>query len=87
MSSKYVTPSTLTVSGMTVFSSRTPCQVTDRAASCSTPCCRMVTLPVPAGTAKVTVSPTAWVPSESTCAAGSALGWGVLRRQVPEPPT
>ena len=42
----------------------------------------MVTLPVAAGTVKVTVSPTARVPRGITCAAGSAVGWGVLRRQV-----
>ncbi len=82
LSSKKSVPPTLTVRGTTVFSRVTPLQVTVRAASCSVPCCRMVTLPVAAGTAKVTVSPTARVPSEITWGAGRAVGWGVLRRQV-----
>ena len=87
VSSKYFVPPTLTVRGITVLSMTWPPRVTVRAASCSVPCWRMVTLPVAEGTAKVTVSPTAWVPSSSTCAVGSALGWGVSRRQIPESPT
>src|SRR5258707_15884581 len=42
-----------------------------RVAICA--CCTMVTLPVLAGTVKVTSSPTRWVPNFCTWAVGNAL--------------
>ncbi len=53
-----------------------PWKVIDGAASGSAPCWTRVTLPVPAGTWKLTVSPTACTPSARTRAAGRALGCG-----------
>src|SRR5215469_12762415 len=64
-------PGMVMVAGTAELSKTLPLATTDRPATFAW--CRMVTLPVPAGTAKLTVSPTLCVPRASTCAVGSVL--------------
>src|ERR1041384_7747564 len=59
------------VSGTAELSKRFPPDTTESPAFFAW--CTMVMLPVFAGTSKLTVSPVLCVPSERTCAAGSAL--------------